>query len=141
MKIKKDGENYLVILEKGENINKSLEDFAKKYNIESGFFSGIGAIENPTLSFYNAHKKEYINKEFYDKFELISCNGNFAQKDDRIFAHIHVVLSNAEMQTIGGHLNQGIVTATAEFYVITNGQTWKRLYNDKIGLFLINPED
>ena len=135
MYYRKERDKYILYMKKGEFVTDSLKKFAKEVEIQGGAILGIGAISDPTLSYFNARTKEYLSKSFNGKYELLSCIGNFSFKEEKIFPHIHAVLGSNKFETIGGHLTDCIVEVTAEFFIFPSKKI-ERKFDEKIGLFL-----
>jgi len=135
MKYKKSGNVYIVKIDKGESVIEKLMEFAENEEIVSGKISGIGAIFDPVLSYFDVSKKEYRTKEFHGEYEMASCLGNIALKDGEVFIHLHVVLSDGDFKTIGGHLNSAKISGAGEFFIIPTIEI-NRKYDDNVGLFI-----
>ena len=88
---------------------------------------GIGALSSYTLGYYDVQKKEYQRKEYSENVELVSCVGNIAFKGSEPITHLHALVSNSEMETRGGHLFEGIISATGEFSIIDSDIELSRL--------------
>ena len=136
MKYKKEADKYILQLKKGESVIESLIKFAKEVKIQGGLILGIGAISNPTLSYFNIKTKDYQNNTFDGEYELLSCTGNFAIKEGEIFPHIHVVLGCSNSTTIGGHLTNCVISAAGEFFLFPTEEKVKREFDEETGLFL-----
>lgn len=137
MKFQKNDGNYVVRLEKGEQILKTLLEFCKNENIHSAYFNGIGAFESSELGFYHLDRKEYEWRKFENPMEVVSLTGNVSLVDNEPFLHIHTVLSDDNFQTVGGHLKEATVGATLELFIkILNAQL-TRATNDEVGLKLL----
>ena len=78
--------------------------------------------------------KKYVKKQFNNVLELVSFEGNVTLKDGSAFAHAHVVLSDHEMRTLGGHLFETTVAAVGELFIRKfEGDAYRKM-NDDIGL-------
>ncbi len=137
MRILKIKTGWLIRLEKGEEIIKSLLDFANKNNIKSGFFWGIGAVSQANLGFYKLDKKEYFDKDFNKPMEVTCLIGNLSKFNDDLTIHAHANLSDSDFNLIGGHLNSAIVAATLEIYFTEFNSDITRKFSNKIGLKLL----
>ena len=91
-------------LEKGTDIIASVEEFCRERNIRAAWINIIGALETATISYYDQVKHEYFHKALNGEYEIVSCSGNVSIKDEQPFAHLHIVLSDTQYQTLGGHL-------------------------------------
>jgi len=131
---------YQVRLETGEEIHKTLSDLIDRLNLQGGVVMGIGAMSSYSLGYYDIQKKEYIRRDYDEEVELVSCMGNLAHKGDSKIAHLHVTISNEKMETRGGHLFEGIISATGEFSLIDSKVRLNRLDKEE-GLPLLNLTD
>lgn len=131
---------YQVRLETGEEIHKTLSELMDVLNLQGGIAMGIGALSSYSLGYYDIQKKEYIRKDYNEEVELVSCIGNLAHKGDSKIAHLHATVSNVNMETRGGHLFKGIISATGEFSLIDSKVRLNRL-DRKEGLPLLILKD
>ncbi|MCX7703503.1 MAG: DNA-binding protein [Planctomycetota bacterium] len=137
MKVKEVKNGYLIVLERGEEVVKSLTDFAKKQHLEGGEIHGIGGVTNVTLGFFDTKKKEYIRQRFDANFELLSLVGNISLLEGNPFCHLHAVISGGNFSVFGGHLFEATISVTAEIYIRVQPKV-ERQPNPDIGLNLIN---
>jgi predicted DNA-binding protein with PD1-like motif len=128
---------FMLILHKGENVIDSLKKFAITAQIKSASLSGIGALENVRLGYFNLATHQYQYKTFSGMYELISLTGNITKLNDDYIVHLHVALGGPEYQTISGHLDSATVGVTAEIAVIPFGSTITRQFNPDLQLNLI----
>ena len=134
----KDGQNYLIRLEKEEEIMTSLQKFMLDEKIPSGLLKGLGALKDVELGFYELEKKTYIRKKFPPEAELLSLIGNLSWKEgSTAWPHIHVVLGDANFNAFGGHLFTAKVAVTVELYLETCSKKVSREFDDITGLHLL----
>lgn len=128
---------YILRVDKGEKIVEVLLQFCEQNQIFGAWISGLGAISRVKLACYNLDKKKYIAKEFNGKFEIVSLVGNIGKLEKKAVAHLHMVISDAKMDTYGGHLEEATVAATCEIKIETLDVDLTRKHNPEIGLNLI----
>ncbi len=138
MKFTKSGNSFVIRLAKGEEILKSLTDFCSQNSILSGYFWAIGAVDSAKIGFYDLNKKEFNFKNFNTPYEIASLIGNISQADGKPFLHIHTVLSDENFTCIGGHLEEAVVGATCEVYLVDLGINIERKFDQEIGLKLLD---
>ena len=132
----KQGPIYQGSLDKGTEIINGLSHVMKMRNITTGMISGIGAVIEAQLGYFNAETKSYEKKLFQENMEIVSLKGNISFKDDELFPHLHVVLSRRDFSAVGGHLFSGTVYAF-EFEIISfPNMTLVREFDKDTGLFL-----
>ena len=134
MQYEKNKQDYFIYIEKDEKVMHSLTKFCLDNNIQNSKISGIGAVKMTEIGAYDIVRKEYLKKEYSEVFELISFQGNVTLKDNQSFVHAHVVLSNHNMATVGGHLFESTVAAVGEFFLRKfEGSAFRKL-NREVGL-------
>ncbi len=138
MQTKKVNGGHLLRLVKGEKIIETIAKFCEENSIHGGVISGLGGASCITLGFYDLGTKEYTWKEFAEVHEILSMNGNVALVDGKPFLHIHIALSNHNFEAIGGHLKEATVGATCEVMISDLATEMIRIYDDQIGLKLLD---
>ena len=101
-------------LKHGDDLLNEITAFCQKNDSTSGFISVIGALQEAKLGYYNQKEKQYKEIVLNKPLEIASCAGNISLKDNKPFLHSHIVLSDEQGQTFGGHLNQGCKVFAAE---------------------------
>ncbi|NLI98864.1 DNA-binding protein [bacterium] len=138
MKEYSDGKAYLLRFDKGEEVVAKLLDWAAKTKLDGAFLTGIGAVEQPKLGYYDAHKKAYIDREFDGEYEIASLAGNLGWDEANPLAHIHVSISGPNFLAFGGHLYSAIVSGTLEMNVIPFQSRLNRRYREELNLKLLD---
>lgn len=133
---------YVLRLERGEDVLASITKFCKQKGIGSGFFHAIGAVEQAKIGYYDLAKKEYGSKEYPAAMEVASMTGNIALVDDAPFVHCHAVLSGiapgTENLPVGGHVFAATVAVTLEVHLVAFDERVRRSLDDEIGLKLLD---
>lgn len=137
MKVFRSREGYLLRLERGEEIHASLVRFAEETGIRGAVVSGVGAIENAELGYYNVEQHVYDRREVPENTELLSLNGNLSLLDGKPFLHAHVVLMHRDFSLAGGHLFRGTIAVTGEFAVRQTDLDMVRVPAPGMGLALL----
>lgn len=139
MKYQFDGYNYLVRMNKGEELVECLVSLAKENKIKGAWVSAIGGGQAAELGFYHLDRKEYSWHKVNELVEILSLSGTLAWDGDEPTLHAHAVLSNDQGQTYGGHVKELVVGGTCEVFVhVWNGDQLSRTYSEEIGLKLLN---
>ncbi len=134
MQYSKYKDDYFIYVEKNEKAMLTITQFCENKNIQNGRISGIGAVRNTEIGAYDIVKKKYLKKEFPNVVELVSFEGNITIKNKKPFVHAHVVLSDHDMHTFGGHLFETTIAAVGEFFIRNfEGNAYRELNKD-IGL-------
>lgn len=140
MKSAKDGKNYIIILERGEDVIPALEKYCAGQKITAGVFTGIGAVNNVEIGYYDFEKREYHFRSETGDFEVASMNGNVAVFQGKPFIHAHAVLSRCDktLECIGAHIKKASVAVTLEVFLTEINVPLARKHDDFIGLKLLN---
>lgn len=128
---------YFLRLTKDEPLVQTLTEFCQSERIHFGYLTAIGAIVNPTLAYYDLEKKAYLWKEFLDLYEIVSLTGNVAAVNTQPRLHLHLVLSDRNFTTVGGHLKEGRAGGTIEVYLEKFGASVGRKLDEETGLKLL----
>lgn len=101
----------------GCDLMKSIEEIAKKENIQSGLvLSGAGSLSQVTLRNVRLFPDEFPvmdrNRIYTPKkepLELLSLSGNISKRDSEIHVHCHITISSGldDGRAYGGHLIEG----------------------------------
>ncbi|MEE9553041.1 MAG: PPC domain-containing DNA-binding protein [candidate division Zixibacteria bacterium] len=134
MESRKVSDGYIIRCDIGEEIVSVLTDFAEEKGIYSGTVTGIGALKTISLGYVDIPNKDYIRKEFDDMYELLNLTGNFSRFEGKVMLHCHAVFSDVNFQVYGGHLFNGVVAVTAEFYIRPGDLEINRVYDDATGI-------
>ena len=126
--------NFLLRLDKGEEIVATLQDFCSNNSISLGSISGLGAINQATMRFFNTNSKSYEDKTMNKPMEITSLTGNITNMDGNTYLHLHVNAAGADYITYGGHLLSATVSATAEIWINAVNATVERSFNQVVGL-------
>ena len=130
---------YLLVFRTGQEVMKGLEAFARKYKLQTGHLTGIGAISDAVIGYFDPEKKSYLRLHETGQHEVLSVTGNLAQYDSAPFFHIHVALGLRDGQTRGGHLFEMTVHPTVELILTTYPKVVARKIDPETGLPLLNP--
>ena len=119
MNLTKDKDKYFISLSKDEYINETLLDISNKESIKSGWISGVGAMYEIEVGYFDVDKKDYIRKSFPGDYEILSISGNISIKEGNRFIHTHVTFSDENFNVFGGHLFDAKIAAAGEFMINT----------------------
>lgn len=136
--IQGDSEKYLFIIKKDLPLVATLTQYLYEHKLQGGMISGLGALKNVELGYYDLHQQTYIRKTFdQDDYELLNLTGNYAFKEHQPLVHVHATLGARDFSTFGGHLFEATVAVTAEVSVTPLGKMPCRQFDQQTGLFLI----
>jgi uncharacterized protein len=134
-----DTTNFAIRIVRGEKIVGSLASFAKKHNIEGGFFYGLGAVDEAEVAHYDVGSKKYSSKKYKQAFEVTNISGSIGidKENGNIIVHAHITLSDTDMNAFGGHLVEARVSGTIELYLTTTPRM-EKVYDEETGLKLLD---
>ena len=100
-------DKYVLRLESGDDILKSLRQFATTKRLGASLLEGIGSLSKVKLGHYDFRTKQYRYETFEDDLEILNLSGNIATMDRKPVPHVHVTLGRRNFSVIGGHLDEG----------------------------------
>ncbi len=139
MKERADGSVWILRLDPGDPIVRSLTSFAARKKIGGAAVSGIGSCRNPELGFFEMGEKSYRFRTLAGDFEIASLTGNVSLSEGKPFLHLHVVLGDAESQAWAGHLREAEVLAACEIVLTPLAAPLGRAVDPETGIKRIEP--
>lgn len=130
---------YVLRLDAGEEILESLRAFARERGIRSGALSGIGAVGETELGFFDPATREYVKLRFEGDHEIGSLTGNLSEMDGEPFPHCHAVIAGREFVAHAGHLFRGVVSVTCEIQIVTDPEVVRRIRRPDLGFHPLEP--
>lgn len=131
------GNSYVLCFERGDELMERITEFCSAEGIAGGFFRGIGAAQETTISWYDIEAKAYKDRVFLEPLEIVSLTGNIALLNGKQFIHAHAVFSDANMRAYGGHVKKIIVSATCEVLLEPESGKMDRGFAEEVGLNLL----
>ncbi|NLM43004.1 MAG: DNA-binding protein [Clostridiales bacterium] len=136
MEYKKFGNQYVLRMDKGEEIVETLKKFCQEQNITLGWVKGIGAVNKAKIGLLKIEEKKYYSIELNGSYEITSLLGNISTMNGEVYLHLHINLSDEHYKTYGGHLNYAIISATGEIFIEAIDGMVDRQFSDEIGINL-----
>lgn len=134
MKEKVIGNTVVLRLEIGEEIIESVKDVCTRHNIKAAHITGIGALKKAVVGVFNMDTKVYKSNEYNCFTELTALCGNASVMNGDSYIHLHASLADEEGCAFGGHLNEGVIGATAEIFITVLDGAIERVHCDETGL-------
>ncbi|MEM0356911.1 MAG: DNA-binding protein [Candidatus Bathyarchaeia archaeon] len=125
----------------GEDLAEAIKERTVKSGVKAGLLMVIGGLKSATLGYYKEGAFKYIYLS--GPLEIASCIGNIAvDENGEIIIHTHIVVTDEEGKSFGGHLMKGSqVGATAELVIIeVLDVNLKRFFDKVTNLKLLNLE-
>lgn len=131
----KIGSRYVLSIKNHSELVGAVTDFLHKQNIKAGTISGIGAVNEATLRFFNPQTKQYDDKTFAEQMEISNLTGNIAAKDGETLVHIHITLGTSDYSARAGHLLSARINGAGELIIDTFPQTvLQKAHDEETGL-------
>ena len=130
---------YILRLQKDEDVLPTMIAFCKKRGIKSGSFKAIGAVKESKIGYYDLASKKYGTIEYPEEREVASMIGNVSLVDGAPFIHAHAILSDMKRnEPIGGHVFEAKVAVTLEVHLTAFNESISRALDNDIGLKLLD---
>lgn len=129
-------------LKKGDDLLESVQQACEKEKIYGGsIISGIGALSQCHLGYFDLRSREYRTIIIDEPVELVSTSGTITLIDNsKAFPHIHLIVANSKSQCFGGHaMNKCITSVTVELMVLAFDKALKRKLDPETNLMLLDP--
>jgi predicted DNA-binding protein with PD1-like motif len=143
MKIKllNDGreKTFAVVMNDGDEVMANLASFAKEHGLAGSHFTGIGALREAMLGYFDWEKKDYKSIPVQEQVEVLSLVGDITlteNGDSKV--HAHIVLGRESGAAIGGHLLEARVRPTLELIVTESPEHLRRRFDQISQLALID---
>ena len=130
---------YLLVFRTGQEVMKGLAAFARKRELVSGHVTGIGALSDAVIGYFDPEKKTYLKLREEGQRELLSLTGNLALYDNAPFYHVHVALGSSDGHTRGGHLFAATARPTVELYLTAYARPVRRQIDPQWVIPLLSP--
>lgn len=128
---------YMGRLSYGEDLLMSLKQECEVLDVKSGWINAMGALQNATLAYYDQDQRKYRSYFIEKAMEIVSLTGNVSEKEGHTFIHAHAVLSDADGNTVAGHVLEGCEIFACEMTLHAYGaKPFQRVYDEQTGLFL-----
>src|SRR5437879_10739384 len=109
-----DAKTYLLVFHTGQEVMKGLLAFARKNKLVAGHLTGIGAVSDAVIGYFDPQTKTYLRNHEKGQAELLSLTGNLALVEGEPFFHVHVALGRRDGSARGGHLFEATIRPTVE---------------------------
>ena len=129
-----DDARVLVRLDPGDEIVASLAEVARQEKIELAMVQGLGAVKRVVMGVYNVTSQEYKANTMEGAFEMLSLTGTMDTMNGSPYSHFHISIGDAQGHAYGGHLNEAVISATAEIVVTKLPGKVDRVKSEETGL-------
>lgn len=129
---------FVLRFESGEEIVNPLLEFAKREDIAAAEITGIGALSDVVLGFFDLDRRAYHESKVGEQVEVLSLIGTLAEFEGKPKLHAHIVVGKRDGIAMGGHLISGRVRPTLELIVTEAPADLKRRTDPETGLALLD---
>ena len=134
-----DIKTYLLVFRTDQEVMNGLLAFARKHKLTAGHLTGIGAVSDTALGYFDPQANTYLRFHEKGQHEVLSLTGNLALYDDAPFFHVHVSLGLRDGSARGGHLFEATARPTVELVLTTYRKPVRRKIDPETGLPLLDP--
>jgi predicted DNA-binding protein with PD1-like motif len=129
----------LLVFDIGDEVADGLLTVAREHGIEGAYFTGIGALAEATLGYWEWETKRYRRIPVREQVEVLSLAGNVALgPDGGPKVHAHIVLGKPDGTAHGGHLLDARVRPTLEVMFVEVPKHLRRRLDTRTGLPLLD---
>lgn len=129
---------FLLILDKDDDLQPALLAFAKENRVGAASFYGIGALSGATIAYWNRDRQVYEEIAVNEQVEVVSMTGNLAPSADGTKMHAHIVLGKRDGSAVAGHFLRGTVFPTLEVFLTEREVRVERKKDPATGLWLLD---
>jgi predicted DNA-binding protein with PD1-like motif len=97
---------FAVVFDSGDDVLENLLAFAKEHSLTAAEFTGLGALSDVVLGYFDWQKKDYNRIPIDEQVEVLNLTGNIALADGEPQLHPHIVVGKADGTAHGGHLSR-----------------------------------
>lgn len=129
------GNKHILSIDNHCEIVEAIKNFCKEKGILSGSISGIGAVNEMTLRFFNPTTKHWEDKSFCEQMEIANLTGNISSMDGEPYLHLHITVGRSDYSSLAGHLLSARLNGAGEIII----EDFKalgvgRMFNPDLGL-------
>lgn len=129
---------FAVVFDAGDEVIAGLNDFVRAHRVTAAAFTGIGALSDAVLGYFDWEKKEYKHIPVREQVEVVGLVGNVALGEDgKPSLHPHIVVSRSDASAMGGHLLEAHVRPILELVVTESPGHLQRRKDPQTGLALL----
>ncbi|MCS7312455.1 MAG: DUF296 domain-containing protein [Acidobacteria bacterium] len=138
MKVYAQGSVWVVSLEPEESVLDCLLEAARQHGWVAAALWGIGAVRDVVIGCYIVGEQRYTQVKLPGDWELVGCHGTLSTREGEPFWHLHVVLSDREGHTRGGHFFGARISGVGEFVVFPLPNPMVRQKDERTGLYALH---
>ena len=136
MDYRKFGNTYMLRIDVGEEIVKSLKEMCAREGIRLAQVSAIGAADRASVGVYDLTEKRYHQEDLEGFMEIANLSGSVTEMNGEPYIHLHGTLADQRNILHGGHVISMRVGATCEMFVQAVDGTVTREKDEGLGINL-----
>lgn len=117
MEYRKFNDTIILRLDPKDEIIESINKVIEKEDIKLGYLTGLGAVNKAEIGLYSIEEQKYFSNEYEGDFEISNLHGNISTMDGEHYLHCHIIISDKNQNSFGGHLNSAFISATGEIVI------------------------
>ena len=110
-----DAKAAFVSLDPDEDLLEGLNRAVAELGLEAATLQVIGGLKEARLGYFDPERKEYLTFST-GHVEISSGLGNVSLRDGKPFIHLHLVVSERDGSSLGGHAMEGCRAFVVEAY-------------------------
>jgi predicted DNA-binding protein with PD1-like motif len=134
-----EAKTYLLVYRTGQEVMRGLLAFARKHKLTAGHLTGIGAVSDTVLGYFDPQANTYLRLHEKGQHEVLSLTGNLALYENAPFFHVHAALGLRDGSARGGHLFETVARPTVELVLTAYPRPVRRKIDPETGLPLLSP--
>ncbi|PWJ26345.1 hypothetical protein ATK17_2502 [Branchiibius hedensis] len=130
---------YRLVLTDGDELFSAIEKFCAQEKVTYADFSGIGAVRDVQLGWFDRQRRKYRVNAFPGQFEALGIIGNVGLNSEtgKPAAHTHLAVAGEDGTTHAGHLLSVTASPTIELNVVViPGERLSKSTDEASGLSL-----
>lgn len=135
--LNQDPRTFAVVMNTDDEVLDCLQRFAEAERLSAASFTGLGALRDVELGYFDWQRKDYKRISIDEQVEVLALTGNVALADGKPKLHPHIVVGKSDGTAHGGHLMRGRVRPTLELVVTESPAHLQRHSDPETGLALI----
>lgn len=128
---------YAVIFDTDDETIAGLNAFAAAEKLAASQITGIGALREAVLGYFDWERKDYRRIPVREQCEVVSLIGDVTCGPQGRQLHLHAVLARADGAALGGHLLAAHVRPTLEVIVTESPGYLQRRIDPETKLALV----